>query len=148
MAEKYHIKWSNGYFSKANAEKVYSEIETIGNSVTPQQILDYAKNNTNSELNKCFEWNNDVAAEKYRLYQAGQIIRSLYVVPEEKEVSPLRILSKTSELHTYEPTVKFLNNTTEYDDLLKRAKAELESFRKKYKSLTELEEIFNAIDLL
>ena len=139
------VKWSTGVF-KADANKVYAEIQKIGEKVTPLEVLDYAKAHEESELHKCFEWNNDIAAEKYRLLMAGNVIRSLYVVPRSAEQPSVRVLSKTSETHTYQPTVKFLSQPDEYADLLRRAKAELESFKVKYKTLTELEDVFTAID--
>lgn len=109
-------------------------------------VLERAKDE-NSELHKCFEWDNDVAAEKYRTIQAGNVIRMLYIEPKSEDEPPVRVLSRTSDT-VYQPTRTFLTNTTEYEDLLKRALSELESFRKKYETLSELEQIFEQIDLI
>ena len=57
------------------------------------------------------------------------------------------MLSRTSDT-VYQPTRTLLTNTTEYEDLLKRALSELESFRKKYETLSELEQVFEQIDLI
>lgn len=139
------VKWKvNGIF-KADANKCYAEMLDLEN-ITPQAVLERAKDE-NSELHKCFEWDNDVAAEKYRTIQAGNVIRMLYIEPKGEDAPPVRVLSRTSDT-VYQPTRTFLTNATEYEDLLKRALSELESFRKKYETLSELEQVFEQIDLI
>lgn len=56
-------------------------------------------------------------------------------------------MSRTSDT-VYQPTRTFVKNQNEYEDLLKRALSELESFRLKYKTLSELEQVFEQIDLI
>lgn len=139
------VKWSvNGIFN-ADANKCYSEILEL-EKITPAEVLERARDEK-SELHKCFEWDNNVAAEKYRTFQAGQVIRMLYIVPKNEETPQVRVLSRTS--HTvYQPTRSFLTNENEYENLLKRALSELESFKRKYETLSELEQVFEQIDLI
>lgn len=139
------VKWRVDNLFKADANKCYAEILEL-ERITPEKVLERAKDE-NSELHKCFEWNNDVAAEKYRTIQAGNVIRMLYIEPKSEDAPPVRVLSRTSDT-VYQPTRIFLTNTTEYEDLLKRALSELESFRKKYETLSELEQLFEQIDLI
>lgn len=139
------VKWKVKGIFKADANKCYTEMLDLEN-ITPQAVLERAKDE-NSELHKCFEWDNDVAAEKYRTIQAGNVIRMLYIETKSEDEPPLRVLNRTSDT-VYQPTRTFLTNTTEYEDLLKRALSELESFRKKYETLSELEQIFEQIDLI
>ena len=139
MAAEWRIK---GIY-KADAQKVADEIGE--RSITPQEVLEKAKDE-NSELHKCFEWDNDVAAEKYRLEQARKIIINLVYVPTKKEEQQVRCFQITSEKHVYQPTKHFLVQENEYQALLKRAKNELESFKKKYATLSELETVFLAIE--
>ena len=139
------VKWRvSGYF-KADAQKVYEEIGE--DAVTPEEVVKKAQKK-NSELHKLFEWDDTVAAHKYRLEQARLVIRMLVVVPKAEEDTPIRAFSLTTESCTYQPTRFFLQQPDEYQALLERAKAELIAFKKKYKALTELEEIFEAIDEL
>ena len=56
------VVWKFNNLYKADAEKVSKEIESISNA-TPSRILEYARNE-NSELHKCFEWDDTIAAEK------------------------------------------------------------------------------------
>lgn len=129
---------------KADPQKVADE---IGNDrITPQEVLERARNE-NTELHKCFEWDDSVAAEKYRLKQAQMILISL-VFKKSEEHEPVRVYQITSERNTYQPIQKFLVIEDEYQSLLKRAKNELESFQRKYRTLSELETVFEAIEAL
>ena len=139
------VKWRVDNLFKADANKCYAEILEL-ERITPEKVFERAKDE-NSELHKCFEWNNDVAAEKYRIIQAGNVVRMLYIEPKGEDTPPVRVLSRTSDT-VYQPTRTFLTNTTEYEALLKRALSELESFRNKYKTLSELEQVFEQIDLI
>lgn len=139
-----NVKWNVNIF-KADANKVYAEIQSIGEQVTPKQIVEYARNE-DTELHKCFEWNDEVAAEKFRIEQAKQVIRTLYIVPEKKDAQPIRVMHITEQRNVYQPTQLFLSNENEYDALLKRALKELEAFKNKYKNLIELETIFEEIE--
>lgn len=139
------VSWRvNGIFN-ADANKCYQETLSL-EQVTPKTVLEIARDE-NSELHKCFEWDNDLAAEKYRTIQAGNVIRMLYIVQKDEDTPPVRVLSRTSDT-VYQPTRTFVKNQREYDDLLKRALSELESFRKKYKTLSELEQVFEQIDII
>lgn len=140
-----NVKWKVDGIFKADANECYREISSL-EQITPKAILDFARDE-NSELHKCFEWDNDLAAEKYRTIQAGNVIRMLYVEPKSEDAPPVRVLSRTSNT-VYQPTRTFLTNQNEYEDLLKRALSELESFRLKYKTLSELEQVFEQIDLI
>lgn len=138
--------WKIKGIFKADADKVYKEISELS-EVTPQQIYERGKD-PESELHKCFEWDNDVCAEKWRLQQARQIIQLLVVTPRQEEEQPVRIFQISSERNEYKENSFFLQNEDEYKTLLKRAKEELQSFKRRYKMLSELEVIFDAIDEL
>ena len=140
-----NVKWKVDGIFKADANECYREISSL-EQITPKAILDFARDE-NSELHKCFEWDNDSAAEKYRTIQAGNVIRMLYIVPKNADAPPVMVLSRTSDT-VYQPTRTFVKNQNEYEDLLKRALSELESFRLKYKTLSELEQVFEQIDLI
>ena len=137
-------EWKIKGLFKADAQRVADEIGE--NSITPEQVLEKARNDENSELHKCFEWNDGIAAEKYRLIQARKIIINLSYVPKEKTDEPVRCFQITREKSVYMPTKQFLVNNDEYQDLLKRAKVELESFKRRYATLSELEKVFEAIE--
>lgn len=140
------VKWKMGsLFPAANAEQCYQEIVSIGETATPKQILDFARN-PDTELHKCFEWDDSIAAEHYRLQQARTVVCHLVVVPPTENTEPqkFRLLQKTDE--GYKPTKIIYQNKTEYEKLLERAMGELRAFKERYHKLTELEEILALID--
>lgn len=138
-------EWRVKGIYKADAQKVADE---IGNDkITPHEMIEKARNEQ-SELHKCFEWNDTIAAEKYRLQQARVVLSMLVFKPKTEEEQPVRIFSLTTEKSTYQPTKSFLVQADEYQDLLKRALAELETFKRKYSTLNELEAVFKAMETL
>ena len=63
---------------KADAELVQDEINLLAaqdanGKCTNEALVNYARNNTSSEVRKCFEWDDTAAAEKFRLHQAARI---------------------------------------------------------------------------
>lgn len=139
------VEWRIDGIYKADAQKVADE---IGNDrISPAEVLEKARD-VNSELHKCFEWNDSIAAEKYRLQQARGILINLVYKEKESNAEPVRTFQITSQRNVYQPTVSFLVQEDEYQNLLKRAKSELESFKKRYHTLSELQEVFEAIELI
>lgn len=141
--------WKSGCRIPADAQKVADEILEIGQSATTAQILDKARDEK-TELHKCFDWNDATAAEKWRLQQARHIVCNL-VIKEREGGAPkpeVRVFFKTDNESGYKPTILIMQDKEEYQKLLARALVELESFRSKYKALTELDGVFDAIDQL
>jgi hypothetical protein len=145
------VRWKTNVYSKVDAQTVAEEIASIGDNVTPQQIVDFAKNE-NTEIHECFTWDIEKAAEKYWLYEARQVVCNLVIkrVDKQGEEKPtsIRVFHKTDNETGYKPTVLILKNADEYEKLLNRAKQELLAFKNKYSRLSELEKIFEAIDEL
>ena len=132
-----------------NAQLVAEEVMAIGDSATPQQILDKARDKT-TELHKCFEWDNAVAAEKYRLQQARTIMCHLVIEDDkpEDERPVVRYFYNIGTSEGYKPTAVIIKNLDEYGALLEQAKRDLKAFEKKYHGLTELQEVFDLIALI
>lgn len=142
------IEWRPGYRFNADAETVQKEINSIGETVTPQEIVDYARENPDSELHKCFQWDDSIAAEAWRRQQARIVCSSLVVVIEKGQSDPVsyRILQHDSEKKSYTPVTFTVRNEDAYSRLLKQAKQELAQFRSRYKSIVELAEVIEEID--
>lgn len=139
------VTWRVAGIYKADAQKVADEIGV--DKITPEEIIEKAKDK-NTELHKCFEWNDTIAAEKYRLQQARNVLSMLVYEKKEEVEVPVRVYSLTNETKTYQPSISFMFREDEYQGLLKRAKAELEAFKRKYHTLTELEEVFKAMEMI
>lgn len=142
-------KWKAGFerLFKADAQLVADEISSIEGDPTPDDVLNLARNE-NTELHKCFTWDDTVAAEKYRKYEARQILCKLVIVEENKpEDRPeIRVFYKVEDTEGYKPTEFVVKQDDEYAKLLERAYAELRAFKIKYSCLKELREIFDLID--
>lgn len=150
------VKWGTRTFKGCDAQKVYLEICTIGEEVKPQQMVDYAEENPDSELHKCFTWDDNIAADKWRLEEARIIQRNLVIINiqtdsnKKKEPQIIRASYRTSTARDagYKQTVNILRNEDDYAGMLIVAKAELRSFKNKYAILSELKPIFELIDEL
>ena len=120
------IRWKPGMgkLYNADAEMVAGEIRDIGETATPEQIVEKAQDES-TELHKCFEWDDTEAARKYRIVQASDIVRHLYVVnvepdePEEKtapaeipivKVNSFRYFSHLNSESGYSQTISIVKN--------------------------------------
>lgn len=145
---EYSIRWGTVKF-KGSAPRVYEEIYDIGETATPQQIVDFARNNPESELHKCFDWDDEIAAEKWRKQQARIIVCNLVIEKREDDVptgNVYRVIQENREAKAYQPAVFILNKPEEYEMLLTQAKKELESFKNRYQKIVELETIIRDIE--
>lgn len=147
-----HATWKmgSGFFNKADANKCAKEIESLGEKVTPQQIVDYARDE-NTELHKVYEWDDSIAAEKYRIYQTRIVIANLVFEEPKKtsngEKASFQIYYNVEKgSNTYEHVKRIVCNEDSYEKLLLKARAELQSFKKKYHMISELREILDLID--
>lgn len=144
------VEWKIKGIFKADAGKVYQEINSIGEEYTPESIVEYAENPF-TELHKCFEWDDEIAANKFRLEQARKICRCLVITTQTKkgEIVKVRVISNSGENDSlYRPTVRMVKNDDQYLNLLNQAKAELIQFKKRYSIIRELDSIFEEIDTL
>lgn len=143
--------WKTGFaslYKGADPEKVANEIEAIGESVTPAEILERARD-TSTELHKCFEWDDTVAAERWRLQQARMVVCHLVIKDDDEDATDkpeIRIFHKTDRTDGYKPITFIMRDKTEYEKLLAQAREELRIFKQKYHNLSELEEILVLID--
>lgn len=140
-------QWSFMKFA-ADPEKCHEELLQIcdeNGGAKPEEIVDFARDE-NTELHKCFQWDDSIAAENWRKQQARMITASLKVTVETQEhgAQSFRIFQHVED--TYKPVTLIVRNEDEYAELLNKAKADLIAFKKRYKSLTELQELIEEID--
>lgn len=132
---------------KGDAQKCYDEIQTLGESYTPEMILDLARDES-TELHKCFDWDDSTAAEKWRKQQARLICISLIVIVEKEtgDTQTYRLIQHDKEECVYKPIVHTVKHMDEYGRLLKTAKEELAAFKRRYQSIKELSEVIEEIE--
>lgn len=142
--------WKHAGFN-ANVQRVGEELEELekNEDITNINVLKYAKNNPNSEIYKCFEWNDKIAGEKYRLHQANMIISSISFIIEEKPVKKQKVYysikTEEKEERTFKNIKNILKNDNEYIALCNKAKKELERCKDNYNNLIKKEDLKDII---
>lgn len=148
------VMWKDGYRASVPAQVAYDTIHDLylQGKKTAKDLVD-ASRPEDAPLHRMFEWDDFVAAEKFREAQGREIIRHIVEVPEteeEKKTTPIvrTFFQIDPDTHDYEPTYVIMNDEEKRARLLRIAKGELAQFRIKYNSLKELSEVFKAIDKL
>ena len=139
-------KFADGAVHHVPAQVVGPIFDRMGHEgrLTPKNVVDEARPEE-SPLHPEFEWNDAIAAEKWREKQAQLLIAHTIIIREDNP-SPVRAFHVTVEQSHYEPIDVILKDETKREVMLENAKRELISFKKKYSTLTELTNVFAAID--
>lgn len=140
---------------KAPAQKVGELFEKLQNSpegLSPSTVLN-ASRKKGSLLHDDFEWNDGVAAEKYRLQQARFIIQNITIVQETTDQEERLVhkdrafVSTPGQVGAYVSLHNALTNDEWRNHLLKCAKDEMETFCAKYARLTELASVIEQMKI-
>ena len=119
-----------------------------GGLLFPEVVVKAARPSS-SPLHGYFTWDDSEAAEQHRLWEARQLLRVTveYVEHGGKERSYQVFCSLTSDRQEggYRVTAQVLSNAQLRAQLLEDAREEMLTFRKRYYALTELAEVFKAI---
>lgn len=135
-------------------ETIKDELEhlrkTNGGNITAQELVDFARDPDTLSHSR-FEWDNDEAAERYRLWQARQLLR-VYVnieIPDKDPISVRAYVSLPEDRYAglgYRAIEDVLADNDRRNQLLSMAYSDLRTFRSKYKNIKELAEVNAAID--
>jgi hypothetical protein len=147
-------EWKRNMPVKAQTAGEHLEkLERKHGQLSPKLIVEDSRPE-GATLHKCFEWNDDIAAEKYRENQARFILQNLVTVSvkqmtqnEQSEVRAFVNVTKAEE-RAYVSINAVMNDTDMRSELLRTALAELAAFKKKYQQLKELAEVFKVVDRL
>jgi hypothetical protein len=132
---------------------VHEELEAIREQndgiLRAEDVLEYAKN-PETALHKRFTWDDDKAAQQYRLAQARAIIRVNVIVPDAT-LTPIRAYvslyaDRQQPGGGYRHLSDVLTHVDRRKQLLTQALKEAKLWREKYKNLAELAPVFGAID--
>lgn len=145
-------KYSYGNMSslfKNSAEvagEVCKRLAESEEGLTPKTLVEASRART-APLHNEFEWNDDIAAEKYREEQAASIIRHLIIVrvdqEEPKHYKDRSFVFTGSQKTGYVPLNKALTNEVWRSKLLEAAKRDMQIFIAKYRRLKELSKIID-----
>ncbi|QCI93376.1 hypothetical protein [Novosphingobium sp. EMRT-2] len=145
-------RWKEGARISVDPQAAGDELERIrvrhNGRLEPEWVVHTAKAAKNP-LHDLFEWDDNVAAQNYRVDQARGIIRSIEVVVEAaEERKPMRaFVSVVQERdRSYTSVVHAMSDPDLRKQVLRAALTELEAWRKRYAELVELAQVFAAID--
>ena len=152
---EYREGWHPNVEANAVGE-VMEQIEEKNGSVTSELFLE-ASRAEESPTHRVFEWNDGIAAEKYRLHQASRTICAIRVVVRDEgqneQINPqkpmrafVNIARDDEKKAQYMNVCDAMSNSRIRNQVLQRALRELRAFQDKYSSLNELAGVFLAIE--
>jgi hypothetical protein len=89
-----------------------------------------------------------VASEKYRLFQATNILSSISIIYEEEPKRTTRMyvnIKNEKEKREYKNIISVLENDEEYKQLLDKAERDFVSYKDKYQNMIQLNDLKNII---
>jgi hypothetical protein len=117
-----------------------------GGKLLPEDVVEAAKPKS-SPLHSKFTWDDTVAAHQHRLWQARQLISVTVLTVVGKKTQMFVSLTKDRhEGNGYRHVVDVLNDEQLTAQLLEDAKAEMRYFAMKYRKLTALAKVVEAMD--
>lgn len=130
------------------AQTAGEELERIyqaHGAIDPAFVVDESRPES-APLHPCFEWDDHIAAEKYRQNQARMVIRSVVTVQETHSGQPVSVRAFVQTETEYKPISVAMSSEEQMEELLGTALQELSAFRRKYAVLSALMPVFSAID--
>lgn len=135
-------------------KEVIKEILIVNkeSGLTAENLVEKAKSKKSS-LHILFEWDNSIAAERWRVHTARLIINEVKILVGDKELYAFENISIMVEsngsgsfLREYKPIIEIMNNEDYKKQLVRKALQEILYWRQRHKELTEFRKIFSTID--
>lgn len=140
-------KWKFENLFPVDPQKAGEELNRIyqeRGALNPSDIVEESKDE-NAPLHPCFEWNDTIAANKYREGQAATIVRAIITEPDIATGTTEEVRAFVHVQATYRPIQIVVDEEAMMQELLESALRELSSFQKKYSTLSALNPVFEAI---
>lgn len=143
-----NYKWKTPGFYKIPAQAAGEELErikTANGELTANGIVDASRPEA-AILHSLFNWNDTEAAEKWREQQARNMTDNLVtvcVIGSTREQVPVRAFVHLQ--NDYKPISVVTSSEELTDQMLRNAMRELKAFEFKYKTLTQLTKVMEAI---
>lgn len=150
MAGVFRFKRSTGFLNSArNAQAVGERLtylrDTTG-SLKPATVVEDARP-ADATLHEYFEWDDTVASEKWRLFQARKLVSAVHVVVEDADGESvttrafIHVTDEDGDDPRYESIAAVLNDSALYAQVCRRALGDLDSFRERYAQFESLTRI-------
>jgi hypothetical protein len=144
--KKVYKRYKKNMKNKRIVQELKRIAEKHGNLLKPEIVVQCARQKT-SPLHKYFEWNNSEAAEKYRIWQARQLLAVTveYIQSSREPVQVFVSLKPDRKTGGYRVLSEVLTDAEMRQQMLADAKADMDVFIHKYKRLTELASVFSVM---
>lgn len=148
------FSWRHKFLSHgidvAKAQKEFERIKRLYGKLTAKNVLE-ASRPKKSLLHNCFEWNDGIAAEKYRLQQARVLINNVQVSivssgGDTLDIPFYEVVKDKKGKRNYVDVSSIVNNTSYSDQIRSKAKSELHYWKNKYEIFTELRKAIVKVD--
>lgn len=111
----------------------------------PKDVVEASREET-APLHACFEWNDAIAAERYRTTQAGDMIRYIVRVEKNEKNEPKEVRAFVHVERGYHPIGVVVKTPSMCEELLMSAEREMDAFTRKYSDLKQLKPVLSAIN--
>ena len=148
-AFKYEFSGGSG-FRKIDAQtvgEICEELENSGTGLSPRSLLD-ASRDENAPLHGCFTWDDTEAAEKWRLEEARLLIANIRIVKSTDTEERERVrgfVSTPGRQSVYVSMNTALHREELRNYMLEQSRRDCEAFMAKYRTLTELANVIDAM---
>lgn len=135
----------------ATARDALEDIRSRKGQLTPDIVLDEARDESHP-LHNSFEWDDNIAAEAHRRWQARSLIKAI-IVREEKYDCPAFVSVRIESVRSYEPVSVvsvsdvFKNSVlTEYKERIRNLKKETYRLMRYFEQAERFLEKLNSIE--
>jgi len=140
---KYKAK-AHAHFTNADANKIGHFLDhTFGGKCTPDQIVKSASP-PSSPIHRYFDWDNTIAASKWRLHQARNMIDCLVTIIDEKPVKAFHSVYIKKE-RAYVRVDKIKASKDLWQQVVENAYQELLGWKKRYETYKAFAPVVKAI---
>ena len=126
---------------REDAQIIGERLERLMQSgpITNEMVVDDARPEA-SPIHPYFEWDDETAAEKYRLQQAGYYLRCIEVEVEtsEEPVRAFHVVTVDEGIRGYVPLDTVVSHVELLEQIIAQAFHSLQSWRRQYKQYREL----------
>jgi len=112
--------------------------------INPSEVVQWARVNQDSRLHGALTWDDETAAERYRIWQVRALI-SVHVVDNDGGRRFVSLSIDREATGGYRPIAEVMDDQTLREILLKDALTELERVQKRFDKVTELANVWDEV---
>lgn len=136
---------------KRDHDAIRKELESLkaDGLIKPADVVEFASD-PETALHHCFTWDDSAAAIQFRLWEANRILRVYVQVEQVKGKAVRAFVSLTSDRTQpgggYRTVADVMSDEALKDQMLADALTMLRNMQQKYKSIQELQRVWDAVD--